>query len=142
MDWTEFKNIFNNGEIIDEKLVITSNLLKTLSFIKDNYHFDMLKSITAVDLKENGTELIYHLYDIEDDENALVSITVKDEAESVSSLFDSAIADEKEIFDLFGIKFIGNQELKRLYMPENWNGHPLKKDYVEQDERLDWNDKA
>ena len=39
-------------KIIDEKLVITSNLLKTLSFIKDNYHFDMLKSITAVDLKE------------------------------------------------------------------------------------------
>ena len=62
------------------------------------------------------------------------------EIESVSNIFDSAIADEKEIYDLFGINFIGNTELKRLYMPESWKGHPLKKDYVEDDERLRWND--
>jgi type IV secretory pathway VirB4 component len=53
---------------------------------------------------------------------------------------DSAVADEKEIYDLFGVKFLGNEELKRLYMPENWQGHPLKKDYVDNDERLNWND--
>ena len=41
---------------------------------------------------------------------------------------------------LFGKKFNGNSELKRLYMPEAWKGNPLKKDYVEDDERLSWND--
>ena len=55
-------------------------------------------------------------------------------------IFDSAIADEKEIYDLFGVKFIGNPELNRLYMPDSWQGHPLKKDYEENDERLSWND--
>ena len=70
----------------------------------------------------------------------MVSIIVIDEAESVTNIFDSAVADEKEIYDLFGIKFIGNSELKRLYMPETWEGHPLKKDYVANDERLDWNE--
>ena len=107
--------------------------------IKDFYNFKMLKNITAVD-NGNEIELIYHLYNLEDDENLLVSISTNNEIESVSEIFDSAIADEKEIYDLFGIKFLGNKELKRLYMPESWDGHPLKKDYEEKDERLNWND--
>ena len=142
MNWTEFKNIFNDADIEGEKLVIKTNLAKTLKFIKDNYHFEVLKNITAVDLQDKGVELLYHLYSIEDEEDLLVSILVYDEIESISSIFDSANADEKEIYDLFGIKFIGNDELKRLYMPESWDGHPLKKDYIENDERLNWNDNA
>ena len=70
----------------------------------------------------------------------LISVRVGNETESVSKVFDSAIADEKEIYDLFGIKFFGNDELKRLYMPESWDGHPLRKDYKETDERLNWNE--
>ena len=69
-----------------------------------------------------------------------ISIVVNDEAESVANIFDSAVADEKEIYDLFGVKFLGNDELRRLYMPESWKGHPLKKDYEDKDERLNWND--
>lgn len=140
MNWNEFQNIFNNSTVIGEKIIVNDNLEKTLSFIKDNYHFDMLKSITAVDNEEQGIELIYHLFNSEDDEDVTVSIFVKDEAESVSKIFDSAVADEKEIYDLFGVKFLGNEELKRLYMPESWEGHPLKKDYQNNDERLTWND--
>lgn len=142
MNFDEFKNIFKDAEILGEKLIIKSDVFKTLNFIKENYGFELLKDIKAVDLKELGIELIYHLYNIEDEENLCVSIIVKDEAESVSSVFDSAVADEKEIYDLFGVNFIGNDELKRLYMPDSWEGHPLKKDYVENDERLNWNDKA
>ena len=142
MNWEEFKNIFNEAEMIGDKLVIKKEIYKTLSYIKENYHFEILKSITAVDLNDMGVELIYHLYNLEDEENFQVSVIVNNEAESISSIFDSAVADEKEIYDLFGIKFIGNKELKRLYMPESWEGHPLKKDYVENDERLNWNDKA
>lgn len=140
MNWEEFKNIFGECELNGDKIVIKSNLAKTLEFIRDKYGFGLLKEIIAVDNKENGIELTYHLYSVEDEEDVLVSINVKDEAESVSKLFDSATADEKEIYDLFGVKFIGNDELKRLYMPEGWEGHPLKKDYTETDERLKWND--
>lgn len=140
MDLLELKKISDGCEIVDNKLVVSSELERTLRFIKENYHFDVLKDIKAVDLKEQGIELIYHLYNIEDEEDLYVSLNVINEAESVSSLFDSAVADEKEIYDLFGVKFIGNEELKRLYMPEGWEGHPLKKDYEEKDERLNWND--
>ena len=140
MNWLEFKNIFEDAELVGDKIVVKSNLAKTIDFIKINYHYNLLKEIVAVDNKEVGIELIYRLYSIENEEDVLVSITVQDTAESVSQIFDSAIADEKEIYDLFGINFIGNKELKRLYMPESWEGHPLRKDYVENDERLSWNE--
>lgn len=140
MNWLEFNNIFNDSELIGNKIVIKSQITKALDFVKNNYHFDILKEIIAVDNKDLGIELIYRLFSTENEEDVLISITVSKEVESVSSIFDSAIADEKEIYDLFGINFIGNPELKRLYMPESWKGHPLKKDYVENDERLNWND--
>ena len=139
MNFEELKNIFNNVELSGEKLVVKDNLPKTLVFIKENYHFDVLKNITAVDGGEK-IDLIYFLYNSEDDENLQISTTIKKEAESVSKIFDSAVADEKEIYDLFGVKFVGNDELKSLYMPESWEGHPLKKDYEEKDVRLNWND--
>ena len=140
MNWLEFKNIFGDSELVGDKIVIKSNLNRTIEFIKKNYHFDFLKEILAVDKMNEGIELIYRLYSIDNEEEVLVSITVIDEAESVSNIFDSAVADEKEIYDLFGINFVGNKELKRLYMPESWEGHPLKKNYVEKDERLSWNE--
>ncbi len=140
MNWAEFKNVFNDCELVGEKIVIKSQLAKAIEFIKNNYHFEILKEIIAVDNQDDGIELIYKLYSIADDEDVLISISVRDEIESVSYIFDSAIADEKEIYDLFGIKFNGNSELKRLYMPEAWRGNPLKKNYVEDDERLSWND--
>lgn len=140
MNWAEFKDIFNDCEINSEKIIIKSNLIKILEFIKNNYGFQVLKEIIAVDNQEEGVELIYKLFSVEDEENVLISITTKKEIESVTQIFDSAMADEKEIYDLFGINFIGNKELKRLYMPESWKGHPLKKDYQENDERLTWNE--
>lgn len=140
MNIEELKNIFGDCELTPDKIILKSNLKKTLDFVKQNYGFDLLKEIIVVDNKENGIELTYHLYSTEDEEDVLIAINVKDEAESVSEIFDSAIADEKEIYDLFGVKFIGNEELKRLYMPENWEGHPLKKDYEEKDNRLNWNE--
>ena len=140
MNLTELKNLFQEIEIINNKLVVKSNILKILAFIKENYKFNLLKSITAVDLQELGVELIYNLYSVENEEELLISTLVKKVTESVSSIFDSAVADEKEIYDLFGIEFNGNKELKRLYLPDDWKGHPLKKDYQENDERLSWNE--
>ena len=137
---SELKTFFQDCELNGEKIIAKTNLKKLLEFIKTNYGFDVLKEIIAIDNKEEGIELIYKLFSTENEEEVLISISVKDEAESVSSIFDSAVADEKEIYDLFGVKFLGNEELKRLYMPESWDGHPLKKDYENKDERLNWNE--
>ena len=141
MNINELKNIFGECEICGDKVCIKSRLYEVLEYIKNNYSFNILKSITAVDLG-GEIELLYHLFSTEDEEDAVISMNVQNEADSVVDLFESARADENEIYDMFGIKFTGNEDLKRLYMPENWEGFPLRKDYVQDDTRLAWNDNS
>lgn len=140
MDWSEFERIFNDCALDGNKIIIKSKLHEIISFVIANYTYNLLKEITAIDIGDGRTELIYHLYSPEDEEDLFISITVQDEAESIADIFEAAKADENEIYDLFGIKFIGNENLKRLYMPEDWKGFPLRKDYVQDDTRLAWND--
>ena len=140
MNINEFINIFNDSELVDNKIVIKSKLYEAVEFVKNNYSYDTLKEIIAIDNKDFGIELIYHLYTTVDEEDLFLSITVKNEIVSIVDLFPSAQADENEIYDLFGINFIGNKNLKRLYMPEDWEGFPLRKDYVQDEMRLAWND--
>lgn len=140
MNWNEFCEIFANCELCENKILIKSRLHDVIKFVTNNYPYDMLKEIIAIHKQDGLVELVYHLYSTIDEENLLISILVKDRAESIVDIFESAQADENEIYDLFGIKFIGNDKLKRLYMPENWEGHPLRKDYVQDDTRLCWND--
>lgn len=122
------------------KIFVDSKKIRdTLVLIKEKFDYTMLKSITAVDAGDE-VELIYDLYSIDNEESVIVSTKVQLETESISDIFGSAQADENEIHDMFGIMFIGNSDLKRLYMPENWNGYPLRKDYVQDDTRLVWND--
>lgn len=136
----EFTNIFKDVILDGNKILCPANIYEVIKFAAENYSFDILKSITAVDTQGNGTELTYRLYSPSNDEETLFSTVVKEETPTVTDIFKSAIADENEIYDMFGIKFTGNENLKRLYMPENWDGYPLRKDYTENDTRLAWND--
>lgn len=141
MDWDKFREMFQGCELIGNKILIKSRLHDVIKFVMENYPYDILKEIIALHNPDGRIELIYNLYSTVDEETLLISILLDgDEAESVTDIFDSAIADENEIFDLFGVKFIGNENLKRLYMPEDWQGFPLRKDYVQDDTRLAWND--
>ena len=139
MDLEELKTLIEQCELDGNKICIKNSLYDIVNILKNKYSYNLLKSITAVDLGDE-TELIYNLYSTIDEEDVILSVKVKNEAESIIDLFDSAKADENEIYDMFGISFIGNDDLKRLYMPENWTGFPLRKDYVQDDTRLAWND--
>ena len=139
MNIDELKKIVDGCELQENKICIKNDLHYVIEFLKNNYGLNLLKSITAIDLGED-VELLYNLFSVDDGENVVISIKVQNEAESVSDLFDSAKADENEIYDLFGINFTGNENQKRLYMPENWEGYPLRKDYVQDDTRLAWNE--
>ena len=139
MNLDELKNIIDKCELVNDKICVQGSIYEVIEFLKNNYSYKMLKSITAVDLGDE-IELLYNLFSVMDEEEVVLSIKVQHEAESVADLFDSAKADENEIYDLFGVSFIGNEDLKRLYMPENWKGFPLRKDYIQDDTRLAWND--
>lgn len=137
------KSKFNNVDLINEsKVVVNSELVQVFDYLKNTpeFDFDILTSIIAIDLT-NKIELIYQLMSSETSETLSVSYyTDNYTAPTVTDIYKSANFDECEIFDLFGVEFIGNKNLKRLLMPENWVGHPLLKSYVQNDERLVWND--
>lgn len=137
------KSKFNNVDLINEsKVVVNSELVQVFDYLKNTpeFDFDILTSIIAIDLTDK-IELIYQLVSSETSETLSVSYyTDNYTAPTVTDIYKSANFDECEIFDLFGVEFIGNKNLKRLLMPENWVGHPLLKSYVQNDERLVWND--
>lgn len=134
---------FSNVDLINEsKVVVNSELVQVFDYLKNTpeFDFDILTSIIAIDLMDK-IELIYQLMSSETSETLSVSYyTDNYTAPTVTDIYKSANFDECEIFDLFGVEFIGNKNLKRLLMPENWVGHPLLKSYVQNDERLVWND--
>ncbi len=104
-----------------------------IAFLQDQEQFDMLTDSTAVDRPSNTErfELIYILYSFERNEYVRVKTRAAlDEAvPSLSDLFVGADWMEREIFDMFGIPFTGHPNLKRILMPEDWNGFPLRKDH-------------
>ncbi len=133
---------FDDVSVKENKICVSSRLVDVLKYLKETPEFDyaMLTSIVAVDLGEN-IELIYQLYSLNSKEPLEVSYITKDfVAPSVVDVYSSAYFDECEIYDLFGVNFDGNIELKRLFLPNSWIGHPLLKSYEQKDERLVWND--
>jgi NADH-quinone oxidoreductase subunit C len=96
--------------------------------------FNYLSDVTCVDWfpSQPRFEVIYHLFSISKKERLRLKVRLSGDApavESVTSVWPSANYFEREVFDLFGIRFTGHPYLRRLLMPEEWEGHPLRKDY-------------
>ncbi len=97
-------------------------------------YFDMLSCITGVDNgPEAGTmEIIYHLYSIPFQQSLALKVIVAretPEVESVSSIWKSANWLEREVYDMFGMVFKNHPDMRRILMPADWKGFPLRKDY-------------
>ncbi len=95
--------------------------------------FDYLNSITAVDYIESF-ELVYHLTSIQRQQTAVVKTRIQGREEnSLSSVYDvwrGADFQEREIWDLMGIRFDGHPNMKRILLWEGFEGHPLRKDFL------------
>jgi len=149
MDFNILKERFSNIEIItaentfDKIRVESKDLISVMHFLKNaaEYDFDRLNTIIAVDLGDDF-EVIYDLHSTVIGHKGRISVLIErnsSKIHSVVEIYKSAYFDECEIFDLFGIVFDENPNLKRLFMPKGWIGHPLRKDYEQNDTRLAWN---
>lgn len=108
--------------------VAKENLLELMKELKSQ-GFVHLSLITGVDRKDR-LEVVYHLHNLDKNEYIAVKTETMDErVPSLTSLYSSANWDEREQYDLMGIIFEGHPNLKRLFLPENWVGHPLRKNY-------------
>jgi len=96
--------------------------------------FNFLSDVTCVDWypSEPRFEVVYHLLSIPKKERVRLKVRLDSAGpaiESVTSVWPGANYFEREVFDLFGIRFTGHPYLRRILMPEDWEGHPLRKDY-------------
>jgi len=103
-------------------------------FLKRDQKFERVSSVTAVDRYpgEPRFEVVYHLHSIERNLRLRLKCRLSGndpEIESVVPVWRGANWYEREVFDLFGIRFIGHPDLRRIMLPEDWEGHPLRKDY-------------
>jgi len=95
--------------------------------------FDCLSNESGVDYKDR-IEVVYHLFSYKHRHQAVLKVKLPREGASVATLenvWKSANWMEREIYDLLGVTFEGHSDLRRILMPEDWVGHPLRKDFVE-----------
>tara|TARA_Y100001936_G_scaffold76937_1_gene75428 strand:- start:453 stop:1067 length:615 start_codon:yes stop_codon:yes gene_type:complete len=126
------------SEVIFEELLFktsSNNIIEVLKFLKlDNrFKFKQLIDIAAIDYpdKEKRFEIVYILLSIENNIRIKISIKfeVNEKIPSIVKIFPSANWMEREIFDMYGIKFTNHPDLRRILTDYNFKGHPLRKDF-------------
>lgn len=116
-------------------LVTADQIIEVSQALKDNHKFNMLASLTAVDYHpelEPRFHIVYQFNSYSKKIRLEVRVPLDGNEPSMTSLesvFPNANWFEREIYDMFGINFEENSDLRRILMPHDWEGHPLRKDY-------------
>jgi NADH-quinone oxidoreductase subunit C len=113
-----------------------SDIRESCALLRDDpvCPFDFLSDVTCVDWypSEPRFEVVYHLLSIPKKERVRLKVRLNSSSpsiDSITSIWGGANYFEREVFDLFGVRFAGHPYLRRIMMPEDWEGHPLRKDY-------------
>jgi NADH-quinone oxidoreductase subunit C len=113
-----------------------TRLRTTCLFLRDapSLSFKYLSDVTAVDLYPNEPrfEVVYHLLALDTFRRLRLKVRLPSDdprVDSVVPVWPGANAFERETFDLLGLRFEGHPNLSRIFLPEDWEGHPLRKDY-------------
>jgi len=123
--------LFDRGEL--SLTVPSENIVEAMQAIKDA-GYNAYEDMTAVDWLPSDPrfQLTYHILSHAMKQRVRIKTWVSEAdpaIESITSVFPGANFYEREVFDLFGIRFEGHPNLRRIMMPEEWVGHPLRKDY-------------
>ena len=124
------------GELINAVVENDSfrNFIETLKS-ETEYYFDCLYCLTCVDWKTNFT-MVYHLLSRQHRHELVVKIKLTDlehpEVVTICDLWKGAELLEREVYDMFGVRFKNHPDLRRLLLDEDWEGYPLRKNYVDE----------
>jgi NADH-quinone oxidoreductase subunit C len=129
------------GELTIE--VAPEKIAEVCRWLKDEWQFERLSSVTAVDWPERDPrfEVVYHLHSIARNQRLRLKCRVGGDTpgiDSVCGVWRGADWYEREVFDLFGIHFRNHPDLRRIMMPDDWQGHPLRKDYPVHGDRYNY----
>ncbi|MGB7435254.1 MAG: NADH-quinone oxidoreductase subunit C, partial [Candidatus Acidiferrum sp.] len=114
-------------------VIDAAQLLEIARYSRDEEKFDLLEDYTAVDWprREKRFDLIAVLYSFPHNTRLRLKIPIaaNERPSTLVEIWPTANWLEREIYDMFGIEFAGHPDLKRILMPDGWQGHPLRKDY-------------
>ena len=117
-------------------VAVADRVFEVLAWLRDEeaFDFDMLSDLTAVDYsaREPRFEVVYHLYSLAKNHRLRVRAPVPEtrcEIDSVVALWPAANWLEREVFDLYGIRFRKHPDLRRILLDDRFDGHPLRKDF-------------
>jgi len=116
-------------------VVTRSEIVRVCRHLKEDpdLRYDFLSDLTAVDrLREHPRfEVVYHLYSLQFKRRVRLRVQVEEgeAVPSVTPVWGTADWHEREVYDMFGVGVEGHPDLRRILMPEAWEGHPLRKDY-------------
>ena len=115
-------------------LVDGRRIVEVCDFLKGDAEtsFNYLSDLTCVhypDRRDAPFEIVYNLFSIEANERVRLKVRIRDSVDSVTGVWPAANWLEREVFDLFGVRFNGHPDLRRLLLPPDWEGHPLRKDF-------------
>ena len=107
------------------------DILAVLEFFKRQQQFERLSTVTAVDRYplEPRFEIVYHLQSVARNLRVRLKASVAGEISSATAVYAAANWYEREVFDLFGVVFSGHPNPKRIMMPDDWDGYPLRRDF-------------
>jgi NADH-quinone oxidoreductase subunit C len=114
-----------------------ARLLEICRFLKSepDLSFDFLEDLTATDHpKQNLIKIVYHFYSYRHRQMFIGKVEVNRpdaEVDTVESVWKAANWMEREVYDLFGVRFKGHSDMRRVLLPDDWIGSPLRKDYSE-----------
>ena len=128
-DITEFSTYLGQSFLVSKPAAVIS----IIEFLKLEADFDYLVDLTAVDYpnRPERFDLVYILYSFARNERIRIKTRIPEgfKPESAVSVHLTANWLEREVYDMFGIEFANHPDLKRILMPDGWEGHPLRKDY-------------
>ncbi len=130
---------FKIDATVDPFIVVRPELIRDIAvFLSSDpeLKFDYLMSISGMDYNDGNLGVVYHISSMEKRHRITLKVKLpKTDAQvpSVESIWKTANWHERESFDLFGIVFQGHPDMRRILLPDDWEGNPLRKDYKAQE---------
>jgi NADH-quinone oxidoreductase subunit C len=133
--------LFENSTYEQPQLTISAEKIEEVCFFlrdTDQLYFDYMTCLSGMDngVEKKTMEVIYHLYSIPYNHSLVLKVELErenPEVSTVSNVWRTADWHEREAYDMFGIKFTNHPDLRRILLPADWEGFPLRKDYQEQE---------